>query len=303
MSSTMPRDPEEATAATSPVGAELPAATHMGPVHLTVASLDRSLRFYEQSIGLAVRDRSGGHAVLGTARADLLDLTELPGATPADGYAGLYHFALLVPRRVELAGWLAHAARSRVPLTGLSDHFVSEAIYLSDPDNHGIEVYWDRPRELWEGQVFQRLTTMRLDVDSLLGELSEPMTATFEGMPEGTAIGHVHLRVANVPETIWFYRDLLGFGLMAALGDSAAFLGAGGYHHHLGANTWESSGAPRAPEGSATLTQVTILVPGPDALQEVDARLAEAGLPAESRPNGIAIADPSGNPVLLTVAQ
>ena len=133
----------------------------MGAVHLSVADLERSVAFYESALGLGVTARSGDTVTLGT---DLLVLTEVPGAVPADGYAGLFHFALLVPERADLARWLVHAARSEVPLTGLSDHFVSEAIYLDDPDGHGIEVYWDRPRSLWEGQVAQRLTTGPLDV-------------------------------------------------------------------------------------------------------------------------------------------
>ena len=136
-------------------------------------------------------------------------------------------------------------AGSSVPLVGLSDHFVSEAIYLSDPDGHGIEIYWDRPREVWEGQVFERMTTLPLDVQSLLGELSDVSAERFSGLPDGAVMGHVHLKVASIPETVAFYRDVLGFELMAQVGEQAAFLAAGGYHHHLGANTWESAGGPR----------------------------------------------------------
>src|SRR5207249_11091515 len=137
----------------------------------------------------------------------------------------------------------AHAAGGRVRLVGLSDHFVSEAIYLSDPDGHGIEIYRDRTREGWEGQVGDRLTTMPLDVDDLLGVLEDPASEPFSGLPAGTVMGHVHLRVAAIPPAIVFYRDVLGFGLMAQLAGQAALLGAGGYHHHLGANTWERARA------------------------------------------------------------
>ena len=188
-------------------------------------------------------------------------LVEEPGARPGRGYTGLYHFALLLPARVELARWLAHAARTRIPLQGLSDHFVSEAIYLGDPDGHGIEIYADRPRERWEGIVAQRMTTLPMDVDDLFRELDDPATEPFEGLPAGTVMGHVHLRVAAIPETVAFYRDLLGFGLMAQLGNQAAFLSAGGYHHHLGANTWESAGAPPPPAGTAALRHATIVLP------------------------------------------
>jgi hypothetical protein len=119
-----------------------------------------------------------------------------------------------VPERVDLARWLAHAARDGVQLQGLSDHYVSEAIYLSDPDGHGIEVYWDRPREHWQGQVAERMTTLPLDVDGLLGELADPASERFEVLPAGTVIGHVHLKVADIPGTIAFYGDTLGFALM-----------------------------------------------------------------------------------------
>src|SRR5436190_17643978 len=156
--------------------------TRMGTVHLTVADLARSLDYYRNAIGLDVLDEGGGEASLGTGGTALLQLAELPGARPADGYAGLFHFALLVPERIDLARWLAHAGRERVPLTGASDHFVSEALYLRDPDHHGIEIYWDRPRELWEGQV-QRLGTWPLDLDDLL-QLQAGEDGPFEGLPD-----------------------------------------------------------------------------------------------------------------------
>src|SRR5688500_18371529 len=143
----------------------LGADIRLGAVHLSVADLERSVAFYESALGLAVRAEDGGRVTLGT---DLLVLSEVPGAAPAGGYAGLFTYALLVPERIDLARWLLGWARSELELTGMSDHFVSEAIYLRDPDGHGIEVYWDRPRALWEGQVAQRLTTAPLDVHDLV---------------------------------------------------------------------------------------------------------------------------------------
>jgi catechol 2,3-dioxygenase len=282
-------DPEELTAVSEPVRAELPPATRMGAVHLTVADLDRSLAYYETQIGLLVHTRDGGRARLGTGGEDLLVLTEEPGAKPADGYSGLFHFALLVPERIDLARWLAHAARDRVALTGLSDHFVSEALYLRDPDHHGIEIYADRPRELWEGQVGLRLTTEPLDTNDLLATLEDPASESFDGLASGTVMGHVHLCVADVGRTVDYYRDVVGFGLMAQLGDQAAFLSAGGYHHHLGGNTWQSAGRPYAPEGHARLTQMTIVLPDEASLD----RLAE-------RVGGREVRDPSGIPIALT---
>jgi catechol 2,3-dioxygenase len=289
---TGPRDPEELEATGTPVPAEIAPATRMGAVHLTVADLDRSLDYYTGAIGLETLSREDGHASLGTGTGELLGLTEAPGARPADGYTGLYHFALLVPERKDLARWLAHAARDRVQLTGASDHFVSEAIYLRDPDHHGIEIYWDRPRELWEGQV-NRMGTWPLDANSLLGELGDVQTEPFDGLPAGTTMGHVHLRVAEIDSTVAFYRDVLGFGLMAQLGPQAAFLSAGGYHHHIGGNIWESRGASPAPAGSATLQHATILLPDVAERDRILARVAAAGGTADRAfvrdPSGIAL--------------
>ena len=296
-----PEDPEETTAAGAPVIAEVPAQTRPGAVHLTVSDLDRSIGYYESAVGLRVHDRAGDRAALGAGGEDLLVLSELPGARPAHGHAGLYHFALLVPQRDDLARWLAHAARDGVALVGLSDHFVSEAIYLSDPDDHGIEIYWDRPRDVWEGKVADRMTTLPLDTRSLLGELDDPASEPFEQLAAGTVIGHVHLRVADIAPTIAFYRDVLGFGLMAALGPQAAFLSAGGYHHHIGANTWESAGAQQAAAGSATLKQATIVLPDAAARDRLAAAVAQAGQEPEPVAEGVLVHDPSGNPIVLEV--
>src|SRR5918999_2141713 len=231
----------------------------MGPVELTVADLGRSLDYYRTAIGLDVLEQENGRASLG-GDTELLVLDEVPGAQPAPRNTGLFHFALLVPERRALARWLAHALREQVPLTGASDHFVSEAIYLRDPDAHGIEIYADRPRQVWDGQV-GRMTTEPLDLEDLLGELDDPESADFEALSGGTVMGHVHLQVADIPETVRFYRDVLGFDLMVAMGSQAAFLSAGGYHHHLGANTWQSAGASAPPPGTAALRQATFVLP------------------------------------------
>src|ERR687884_1667884 len=161
----------------------IPAETRMGPVDVTVADLARSLDYYRRVVGLDVLEQGAGRASLGANSTELLVLVEEPGARPDDGHTGLYHFALLVPTRADLGRWLAHAARDRVQLTGLSDHYVSEAIYLRDPDQHGIEIYADRPRELWEGQVGRRMTTLPLDTDGLLRELDDPAAEPFDGLP------------------------------------------------------------------------------------------------------------------------
>lgn len=297
-----PRDPEQIEAQAGPARGEMDGRTGMGPVHLTVSDLEASLAFYRSALGLEVLESGAGEARLGSAERELLALVEHPGAAPSRGHTGLYHLALLLPERSDLARWLAHTARERLPLTGLSDHFVSEAVYLDDPDGHGIEVYWDRPRSHWEGQVAERMTTQPLDVGGLLGELDDPATEAFEGLAAGAIMGHVHLKVAEVASTVSFYRDVLGFGLMARLGPVAAFFSAGGYHHHIGGNTWESAGASPPPEGSAALRHATILLPGSAERDRVMARVAGAGIGHEDAPEGPLVRDPSGNGLVLALA-
>jgi catechol 2,3-dioxygenase len=272
----------------------------MGPVELTVAELERSLAYYREAIGLDVLESGAGRASLGAGEAELLGLVEVPGAPAATAHTGLFHFALLVPDRPSLARWLAHAMREQIPLTGASDHYVSEALYLRDPDRHGIEIYADRPRELWEGRVHERMTTEPLDVDDLLRELDDPAIEPFDGLPTGTGMGHVHLQVAEIPHTIRFYRDLLGFDLVAGWGE-AAFLSAGGYHHHLGANTWQSAGASPPPPGSAALRHATIVLPDASERDRVASRVADAGQEPVETEAGLLVGDPSGNALVLAV--
>ena len=297
-----PSDPGELAAAGALGGWELPGSTTVGAVSLTVADLDRSLDYYTRGVGLRLLKRTSDRVSLGAGARELLSLVEQPGARPAIGHTGLYHFALAVPKRVDLACWLEHAVRDHVRLVGLSDHFVSEALYLSDPDRHGIEIYWDRPREAWEGQVAERMTTMPLDVNDLLRQLDAPASGQYGGLPEHTTMGHVHLRVADIPNTLDFYRDLLGFALMAQLGPHAAFLSAGGYHHRIGANTWESAGATPAPPGAATLRYATIVLPDEQARGHVVDRVRAGGRPVEDGQGGPVIRDPSGNALMLIVA-
>jgi catechol 2,3-dioxygenase len=269
---------------------------HMGPVELSVSDLERSLEYWQNEIGLQVlarpkKSNGAGRASLGVDR-ELVRLVEEPGARPARGYAGLYHVALLLPARRDLANWLAHAGRDQVGLEGLSDHAVSEAIYLRDPDEHGIEIYADRPREQWEGRVMELMTTRPLDVENLFGELQEPRTP----LPERTVVGHTHLCVSEIEPTVHFYRDVLGMDVMAQFGPMAAFLSSGGYHHHIGANVWESRGRPQAPAGTARLLEATILADDEHELEHVAARLD-----AEVRNGRLAVQDPSGNSLSLMV--
>jgi catechol 2,3-dioxygenase len=274
----------------------------MGTVHLTVADLQRSLEYYLSSIGLDALEISSGRAALGAGGRELLVLVEERGAPSARGHTGLYHFALLLPRRADLARWLAHAIGEHVAMSGFADHFVSEALYLSDPDDHGIEIYWDRPREVWEGQVAARMTTRALDLDALLRELEDAPREPFEGLPAATTMGHVHLKVATLGDAVAFYRDVLGFALMAQLGPYAAFLSVGGYHHHLGANTWESAGASAPPPGTAALRHATIVLPDVGERERVIARVERSGVEMAEAPEGPAVSDPSGNLLVLAVA-
>lgn len=275
-------------------------STRTGAVHLTVADLDRSIDYYRDAIGLRVLDRGPRRASLGAGERELVRLIARPGAVPSRRETGLFHLALRVPERTDLARWLAHAARTGVPLAGMSDHFVSEAIYLQDPDDHGIEIYHDRPRALWEGRVAE-MTTVALDVEDLIAGIGDPRSAPFDGQPDGTDMGHIHLRVADLPQTVAFYVTVLGFDLMTTYGAQAAFLAAGGYHHHFGANTWQSLGAPPPSPDSAALLAATILLPNELERDRVAGRVADAGQTPEVGEDGVLIRDPSHNPLLLAV--
>jgi catechol 2,3-dioxygenase len=275
-------------------------ATHVGSVALVVSDLERSVAYYRDAIGLTVRTRDPGSASLGTPNRELVQLTEVPGAPPASRHTGLFHLAIRVPNRSDLAAWLLHAAQAQVPLAGMSDHFVSEAVYLQDPDDHGIEIYHDRPRDLWEHRI-DELTTAALDVDDLLGELSH-RADRFEGLPEGTDMGHVHLRVRDIPETVAFYRDIIGFDLMTTYGPHAAFLAAGGYHHHIGANVWQSLGASPPPPGSACLHYITVALPNAAARNALLDRIADSGHELVPLGDDALIHDPSANAIRIMAA-
>jgi catechol 2,3-dioxygenase len=269
----------------------------MGAVHLTVSDLGRSLAYYERAIGLQVHGRDNGSARLGAGGEDLLVLYEQPGAEPAPRNTGLFHFALLVPSRHDLARWLLHAANDQIPLEGMSDHFVSEALYLRDPDWHGIEIYRDRPRAEWERDgEFMKIGTVALDVRALMSAL-EGDEPEFERMPLGTTMGHVHLQVADIPSAESFYTDVIGFDVQARYGSQATFVSAGGYHHHLGANTWNSRGASPPPSGSAALRYATVLVPDQAELERLASQLPHA----EATADGVFVRDPSQNQILLQV--
>ena len=266
----------------------------MGPVALTVTDLDRSLAYYQENIGLQVLARAGDAAMLGAGATPLLALEATAATRAVPSAAGLYHFALLVPSRLELARTLQHLVTTRTPIGGASDHHVSEALYLSDPDGHGIEIYRDRPRAEWVdagGRFF--MTTERLDVEGVMGELARD-DRPWTGMDAGTVMGHVHLQVANVDAARRFYMDVLGFDHMIDY-PSAGFLSAGGYHHHLGINMWNSAGRGQAPASAAHLRWFTVNVPAAEELQAVAARAAAHGIETTAQGDTLQLRDPSGN--------
>lgn len=274
--------------------------TNLGYVQLTVRDFREALPFYREVLGFQLHRQSGSTAHLGAGGADVVRLVENPEARPAPRATGLYHFAVLVPSRLELARSLRRLAETETPVQGFADHFVSEAIYLADPDGNGIEIYRDRPRAEWydaRGQF--RMGTAPLDVEGVLRELDERAPAG-EGLAPGTVLGHMHLKIANVTREEAFYRDVLGFDTMAKM-HSAAFVSAGGYHHHLGMNTWESAGAPPPPPDAAGLQYFTVQLPGGVALATVADRVRRAGLPLEETDEGLVVRDPSQNAVVLTV--
>jgi catechol 2,3-dioxygenase len=245
--------------------AVLPSTLRLGAVQLTVSDLDRSVGFYQDALGLRVHRREDGVAALGAGEEELVVLHEEPGARPAGRHAGLYHYALLFPSREELARAVRRLVVARAAVTGASDHGVSEAIYLPDPDGNGIELYADRPRDAWPpAPPGERvgMFTRALDVDDLMETIAgeEPVARAGEGL----RIGHMHLHVGDLEAARAFYVDSLGLEVMASM-PSALFLAAGGYHHHLGANTWRGEGIGPAPAGTVGLREWTLVLP-PDAL-------------------------------------
>jgi len=268
-------------------------------VKLAVADLTRSADFYERVLGLPVTSRDEDTVTLGFNRADpLLELSRLedPVAVPSAS-TGLFHVAWLHPSRASLAETVQRVAASRWPFDGASDHGVSEALYLSDPDGLGIEIYADRPREQWErppGGEGVRMYTLPLDLDDLLAQ--GPQTPG-DAMAAETVVGHVHLKVSDVPRAVTFYSDGLGLQIEAAM-PQAAFLAAGGYHHHVGVNSWQSRGAGPAPDGAPGLRGIHFALSGPKALDALERSLADGpSQPAGARgeDGDLHVSDPDGH--------
>jgi catechol 2,3-dioxygenase len=273
--------------------------TRIGAVHLTISDLRRSVRFYEAHLGFIVHRRDDRTAWLGAGGADLLVLSQCETAPRVRGTTGLYHFAILVPSRADLARSLRRLVETETVLQGAADHGVSEALYLADDDGNGIEVYRDRPRGEWPmvaGQL--RMGAEPLDFDELLAEKGGAGDGA--GLPPGTRIGHVHLHVSRLADAERFYVNVLGFTLTQRYGPSALFVAAGDYHHHIGLNTWAGVGAPPPPPGAIGLHHFVVTLPNAAALAAVAGRLRAAGIPSEPIDTGLLVHDPAKNAMLLT---
>jgi catechol 2,3-dioxygenase len=292
------------SSANAPIDATIDPGTSLGTIRLTVSELAHSREFYERVIGLTASEQEDGTLAFGVAGEQ--PLVELRGDSAAPALdrraTGLFHLAILVPTRKDLAFALKRLAHAGWTLDGASDHLVSEALYLSDLDGNGIEIYRDRPREEWrrvDGQL--AMSTLPLDLQGVLSEADdEPALQALAA--SGTRIGHVHLQVADLGDAEDFYSGTLGFDVMVRGYPGALFVSAGGYHHHLGLNTWHSLGSDPPPSGAVGLRSFEVTLPDQQELERVLSRVQSAGVAVEPDPAGSLIRDPSGNGVLLRVA-
>jgi len=275
------------------------APMRIGSVRLKVRALEAVSAFYRSVLGLTPIETDDRRITLGTGSTPLLELAGDPAFAPHDPrQAGLFHTAFLMPSRADLARWLAHAAAARVPLQGASDHIVSEAIYLADPEGNGIEVYADRPVSRWRSQNGEiRMTTDPLDVQDLLKSAEG---TEWSGFPEGGIVGHVHLQVGDTEAADRFYPDVLGLDI-AARYPGASFYGSGGYHHQLAGNVWNSRRAGLRPEGMTGLDAVEIVLQEAADLAEIAARAESAGIAITEHTGGTTLHDPWGTALTLKV--
>jgi catechol 2,3-dioxygenase len=298
---------EQAGGRTAP---SIAAQTGMGAVHIGVTDADRATRFYRDYLGLSELPSSPGQVRMGAAGRELVVLHPGAGGPVVPHTTGLYHLAIVVPDRRELARVVARLGALRWDQYP-TDHVMTKANYLWDPDGNGIEVYAETPEDgtmgfangdfvVVDSQGRQRSGRDPIDLPELLGHLAEDDDLKAP-MPEGTRMGHVHLHVGDVNEALRFYHDLVGFDVMG-VAHSAAFISAGGYHHHLGLNTWAGQGAPPPPPGAAGLRHFTIELPRTRDLEDVVGRLERAGTGLTEVEGGFATTDPSANQVHLAVA-
>ncbi len=270
---------------------------------LNASSSDSLARFYGDTLGLTETTGAAGSRSFSAGDTPILATT--PASThdaPALRASGLYHLAILVPSRLDLARVLRRLLERDVALQGASDHGVSEALYLADPEGNGVEIYADRPPDAWPRRGTElEMFTRRFDFDGVMGELRAD-GRPWDGMPGGTRLGHVHLKVSDLGRAEAFYRDVIGFDLMLRYGDSASFLSTGGYHHHVGLNTWESLGQPAAAPGAPGLRRVTFKVDDPARLGSIEARAEAAGIPCRVPPRAPGAYRPVRHPNRLCAA-
>ncbi|MHB8628228.1 MAG: VOC family protein [Aggregatilineales bacterium] len=282
--------------------ASLHPATDVGTVTLKVADLQRSLKFYTELIGLQPFPANEHAVVLGAGQRAILTLEAVPGADRQPvNTTGLYHAAILLPARHALAVKMAQIASVQYPF-GYSDHLVSEAFYLSDPDGNGLELYRDRPRSEWhwDGQQV-RMASDPIDFDSFFAEIKDNDEAIGNpAVPDGTKLGHMHLRVANIPLAEQFYQGVLGFDVTAKW-PGALFLAAGGYHHHLGMNTWESRNGKPPVEPSVGLREFSISLPDMAELDRLTKQIEAAGVTIERSDDSAVLHDPWQNRIKLVL--
>lgn len=274
------------------------APMRIGTVRLTVRDLDTVSRFYRTVLGLEVVQTDSRGVTLGTGTVPLLHLEAAPDAAPPDRrQAGLFHTAFLLPTRADLGRWLGFVAETRVPLQGASDHIVSEAMYLADPEGNGIEVYADRPPHRWRNAAGEiGMTTEHLDLQDLLNAAG---TTAWSGFPAEGVIGHVHLQVGDTAEAERFYGGVLGFDI-ASRYPGASFFGSGGYHHQLAGNSWNSRRAGARPGGMAGLDAVEVVLRDANAADAIAARADDAGIPVEKADGALTLRDPWGTRITLT---
>lgn len=277
-------------------------ATKLGAVSLRISDLAQSVRFYTEAVGLRMLRQHGRVAELtADGRETLLTLEEIEGFEESNTRtAGLYHFAILVPDRVSLGLALRNLLAHHISV-GQGDHLVSEALYINDPDGNGIEIYADRPRETWKRDAKGEyiMTTDPVDIDGLLALSNDK---EWHGLPQDTVIGHVHFHVSDLHQARAFYCDTLGFELTAHYGGAALFISAGGYHHHIGLNTWAGIGIPNTPRHAAGIESFTIVLPSEEELQAVTGRIREAGFTPVQREGAWFVQDPSEIWIRLLVA-
>ena len=274
---------------------------HVGAYALKVRDLGRLTAFYRDVLGLAVLDQTKDGTVLGAGGVPFVHLEHQPNAKPDDTReAGLYHTAFLMPTRADLARWVLHVARNKVPITGASDHEVSEAIYLDDPEGNGVEVYSDRPPETWTwSNGLVRMKTERLDIEDLVQAAGG--TTGYAAAPGGLRVGHIHLRVGDVAAAERFYSDVIGLAVTRGGRHGASFMSSGHYHHHVAGNVWHSAGAGRRDDDRTGLSWFT-LEADPASFDAAKSRLAEADVPVAATPGGIEAADPWGTRLRLVRA-